>query len=255
MQMQQLRVIRVNEPRKGDSKESVDSWLDQNVSISHVPDVVEWEDDGRFDDASEDAVSEVISDECFDDLYEELPLDESARGKPVILYQEDDPGEILFELSIIGVLPHLVSCHREFKVIADSGSSINIMSYETYKQLFHGECSLCKLKKSDAEITLGNNTTCKALGVVNKVMVSVKGVFIEVPFTVFDMPTDHDVPLLVGRGFISTAGGKLDPGAGCITFEGGNGTFRFCNSENMRFPSAYIVEREFVEDYCRKIKV
>ncbi|XP_071741306.1 uncharacterized protein [Rutidosis leptorrhynchoides] len=255
MQMQQLRVIRVNEPRKGDSKESVDSWLDQNVSISHVPDSVEWEDDGRFDDAPDDEVSEVISDECFDDLYEESPLDESARGKPVILYQEDDPGEILFELSIIGVLPHFFSSHREFKVIADSGSSINIMSYETYKQLFHDGCSLCKLKKSDAEITLGNNTTCRALGVVNKVMVSVKGVFIEVPFTVFDMPTDHDVLLLVGRGFISTAGGKLDPGAGCITFEGGDGTFRFCNSENMRFPSAYLVEREFDENYCRKLKV
>ncbi|XP_071693188.1 uncharacterized protein [Rutidosis leptorrhynchoides] len=255
MQRQQLRTIRVNEPRKGNSKESVDSWLDQNVSISHVPNYVEWEDDGRFDDAPEDAVSEVISDECFDDLHEELTLDESAQGRPVILYQEDDPGEILFELSIIGVLPHFVSSHRKFKVIADSGSSINIMSYEMYKQLFHGECTLCELKKSDAEITLGNNTKGRALGVVHKVMVSVKGVFLEVPFTIFDMSTDYDVPLLVGRGFISTAGGKLDSGAGCITFEGGNGTFIFCNSENMRFPSAYIVEREFDEDYCMKLKV
>ncbi|XP_071699273.1 uncharacterized protein [Rutidosis leptorrhynchoides] len=255
MKVHQLRTIRVNESKNYVSKENIDAWLDKNVTISCMPNCDVWDDDGRFDDAPEDEVSEVISDECFDEFDEKLSLEEDVKGRPEFRRQEEDPGEVLFELSFIRVLPHFANDHREFKVIADTGFTINIMSYETYKRLFHDKCSLCSLTKSDAVITLGNNTKCQALGVLRDVMVSVKGVFLEVPFTIFDMPTDEDVPLLVGLGFIATADCKIDPGAGSITFEGGNGTFRFCNSKNMRFPSAYIVEREFDEGYCMMLGI
>ncbi|XP_071695260.1 uncharacterized protein [Rutidosis leptorrhynchoides] len=133
MKVHQLRTIRVNELGNHISKESIDAWLDQNVTISHMPNCDVWVDDGRFDDVPEDAVTEVISDECFDEFDKKLSLEEDAKGRPEILYQEEDPGKIFFELSFIGILPHLVSNHQEFKVIADSGSSINIMSYEMYK--------------------------------------------------------------------------------------------------------------------------
>ncbi|XP_071714886.1 uncharacterized protein [Rutidosis leptorrhynchoides] len=160
MKVHQLRTIRVNESKNYVSKENIDAWLNQNVTISRMPNYDIWDDDGRFDDALKDEVSEVISDEYFDEFDEKLLLEEDVKGRPEFRRQEKDPGEVLFELSFIGVLPHFANDHREFKVIANTGSTINIMSYVTYKRLFYDKCSLCSLTKSNAVITLGNNTKC-----------------------------------------------------------------------------------------------
>ncbi|XP_071739285.1 uncharacterized protein [Rutidosis leptorrhynchoides] len=82
MKVHQLRTIRVNESKNYVSKENIDACLDQNVTISRMPNCDVWDDDGRFDDAPEDEVSEVISDECFDEFDEKLSLEEDVKGRP-----------------------------------------------------------------------------------------------------------------------------------------------------------------------------
>ncbi|XP_071703889.1 uncharacterized protein [Rutidosis leptorrhynchoides] len=95
MKVHQLRTTRVNESKNYVSKENIDAWLDQNVTISRMPNCDVWDDDGRFDDAPEDEVYEVISDECFDEFDEKLSLEEDVKGRPEFRRQEEDPGEVL----------------------------------------------------------------------------------------------------------------------------------------------------------------
>nr|GEV56166.1 hypothetical protein [Tanacetum cinerariifolium] len=86
--------------------------------------------------------------------------------------EKDDPGAFIFPIRLEGKVNKIT--------LADTGSDINTMSYQIYKQLGRED-----IKKVGVTIIIAK-------------------------FLILDIPIDRDTPIVVGRGFLYTIGGVVN---------------------------------------------
>ena len=86
------------------------------------------------------------------------------------------------------------------------------MPLEYYEKLNIGP-----LKSTDVCLRMADNTTTKAVGVVEDVLVKVDDFIFHADFFVLDMKVDKQVPLILGRNFLATCKALIDIGRGEIT--------------------------------------
>ncbi|XP_039118484.1 uncharacterized protein LOC120254447 [Dioscorea cayenensis subsp. rotundata] len=99
------------------------------------------------------------------------------------------------------IIPWVIGEGMQEKALADSGASINVMPYKLFLKLV-----LEDMRPTRMMIQLADRSIKKPRGVVEDVLVRVDKLIIPVDFIILDVDDDVEVPLILGRPFLNTAG-------------------------------------------------
>ncbi|GJX48543.1 putative reverse transcriptase domain-containing protein [Tanacetum coccineum] len=91
------------------------------------------------------------------------------------------------------------------KALVDLGASVSVMPFSTYTNLGLGILSHTRLT-----IELADRTIKQPRGIAENVLVMIGKFIFPIGFIILDIPEDDDVPLILGRPFLSTAHSKID---------------------------------------------
>ncbi|GJR60318.1 ribonuclease H-like domain-containing protein [Tanacetum coccineum] len=111
--------------------------------------------------------------------------------------KEKDPGSF--------TLPCFIHNICFDKALVDLGVSVSIMLFSTYTNLGLGILSHTMLT-----IKLADRTIKQPRGIAKNVLVRIGKFIFPIDFIILDIPEDDDVPLILGRPFLSTAHSKID---------------------------------------------
>ena len=99
---------------------------------------------------------------------------------------------------------HVITCsiglYTFHNAICDLGSSINLMSIETYDKLFY-----TPLASTSVYLQLVNPSICYLEGVATDLLFKVRSAYIPTDFMILDMGNTDDTPLVLGCPFLNTA--------------------------------------------------
>ncbi|CAL8989151.1 unnamed protein product, partial [Prunus brigantina] len=130
-----------------------------------------------------------------------------------------------------------VALSEEFqKALLDLGASINLMPYHVYEKLNLGE-----LQATSVSIQLADRTIRYPKGILEDVLVKVEELILPADFLVLEMEEapihDNQLPLILGRPFMATAGAIIDVKKGTLTMNVFDETIAFKVFEASKFPS------------------
>ncbi|XP_063941166.1 uncharacterized protein LOC135149396 [Daucus carota subsp. sativus] len=129
-------------------------------------------------------------------------------------------------------LPCTIGKMENIKALCDLGASVSLMPYTICKRLGLGE-----LKKTRISLQLADRTIKHPLGVIEDVLVKVDKFFIPCDFVVLDMDEDVEMPIILGRPFLATAGTTIDVKAGKLTLNVGDEKVEFDLNKALKMPS------------------
>ncbi|XP_056691677.1 uncharacterized protein [Spinacia oleracea] len=117
------------------------------------------------------------------------------------------------------------------KALCDLGASVSVIPLSIYKKLNMGElkCTTITLRMADHSIKY-------PLGVLEDVPVRVGKFYIPVDFVVLDIAEDNQIPIILGRPFLHTAGAVIDVKKGRLTLTVGDDNVSFNLSHEMKSP-------------------
>ncbi|PRQ50624.1 hypothetical protein RchiOBHm_Chr2g0135321 [Rosa chinensis] len=114
--------------------------------------------------------------------------------------------------------------------LMDLGASVNLMPLAIYRKLQIGE-----LKPTSIRLQLADRSTRRPVGVVEDVLVRVNKFILPADFVVLDMGDDpyldNELPIILGRPFMATAGVKINVLKGTIRLKvlGDKVKIKVCN--------------------------
>ncbi|GJY69826.1 hypothetical protein Tco_0472808 [Tanacetum coccineum] len=91
------------------------------------------------------------------------------------------------------------------KTLVDLGVSVSVMPFSTYTNLGLGDLAHTRLT-----VELADRTIKHPRGIAENVLVRIGKIIFPIDFIILDIPEDDDVPLILGRPFLSTAHAKID---------------------------------------------
>ncbi|XP_021731021.1 uncharacterized protein LOC110697925 [Chenopodium quinoa] len=118
------------------------------------------------------------------------------------------------------------------RALCDLGASVSLMPLSICKKLQMGE-----LKPTRISLQLADRSVRFPLGVLEDVPLRVGKFFIPCDFVVMEMDEDVNVPIILGRPFLATAGAIIDMKKGKITFEVGDEKLEYSLLNVMGAPS------------------
>ncbi|GJR70173.1 putative reverse transcriptase domain-containing protein [Tanacetum coccineum] len=143
--------------------------------------------------------------------------------------KEKDPGSFTLPCFIHNV------CFD--KALVDLGASVSVMPFSTYTNLGLGILSHTRLT-----IELADRTIKQPRGIAENVLVRIGKFIFPIDFIILDIPEDDDVPLILGRPFLSTAHSKIDVYKRKITLRVGEEKLVFKSIK----PATSIIRRVFM---------
>ncbi|CAL9019012.1 unnamed protein product, partial [Prunus brigantina] len=133
-------------------------------------------------------------------------------------------------------IPCIVGDCKFQKALLDLGASINLMPYHVYEKLNLGE-----LQATSVSIQLADRTIRYPKGILEDVLVKVEELILPADFLVLEMEKapihDNQLPLILGRPFMATAGAIIDVKKGTLTMNVFDETIAFKVFEASKFPS------------------
>ncbi|XP_034218971.1 LOW QUALITY PROTEIN: uncharacterized protein LOC117630344 [Prunus dulcis] len=133
-------------------------------------------------------------------------------------------------------IPCIVGDFKFKKALLDLGASINLMPYHVYEKLNLGE-----LQATSVSIQLADRTIRYPKGILEDVLVKVEELILPADFLVLEMEEapihDNQLPLILGRPFMATAGAIIDVKKGTLTMNVFDETIAFKVFEASKFPS------------------
>ncbi|KAK0581724.1 hypothetical protein LWI29_017165 [Acer saccharum] len=126
------------------------------------------------------------------------------------------------------------------RALIDSGASINLMPYSVYQKLGVGE-----VKPTHVTLQLADRSIKHPKGVMEDVLVKVENLYFPVDFVILEMEEDVEIPLLLGRPFLKTAGALIDVKEDKMTLRVGD--------EHVVFNMKKATKRPMEVDGCWKI--
>jgi len=156
-----------------------------------------------------------------------------------------DPGKF--------TIPCTIGTSEFSKALIDSGASINLMPYSVFKKLNVGE-----VKPTHITLQLADRSIKYPRGVMEDVLVKVDSLYFPVDFVVLEMEEDVEIPLLLGRPFLKTAGALIDVRDEKMTLRVGDEQVVFDMSKATKRPSdegdCYRVDvvEPIIQEHLRK---
>ncbi|KAL7597496.1 hypothetical protein Lser_V15G22467 [Lactuca serriola] len=103
------------------------------------------------------------------------------------------------------------------QALTDSGASINLMPFSFFKKL-----NLPDARPVNMKIHLADKTTIHPRGVCEDLLIKVDKFIFPVDFVVVDMKEDPEIPIILGRSFLSTACALVDVCESTLTLRVGD---------------------------------
>ncbi|XP_070666416.1 uncharacterized protein [Malus domestica] len=108
-------------------------------------------------------------------------------------------------------IPCVIGDFKFNKAFLDLCSSVNLMPFSIYEQLGIGE-----LRRTSVSLQLADRSVTYPKGLVEDVLIKVDQFILPADFLVLDMKEDQNIPILLGRPFLATAGALIDFKAGTL---------------------------------------
>ncbi|XP_021773612.1 uncharacterized protein LOC110737583 [Chenopodium quinoa] len=108
------------------------------------------------------------------------------------------------------------------KALCDLGASVSVMPSSICAKLNMGD-----LKVTNITLQMADRTVKYPLGIIEDVPVRVGKFYIPVDFVVLDMAKDTQIPIILGRPFLHTAGAIIDVKNGKLTLSVGDDNITF----------------------------
>ncbi|OMO73048.1 Integrase, catalytic core [Corchorus capsularis] len=171
-------------------------------------------------------LKEIISNKKKLEEYAKVPLNEECSA--IILNKlprkEKDPGSFV------------IPCHfgqlHVFKCLCDLGASINLMPLSLFRKL-----GLSELKPTTVSLQLADRSVRYPVGIVEDLLVKTGKFIFPVDFLIMDVEYDMEVPIILGRPFLSTGGALIDVRAGLLTLRVGDEEEKFHVYKALKGPS------------------
>ncbi|GJZ63348.1 ty3-gypsy retrotransposon protein [Tanacetum coccineum] len=123
--------------------------------------------------------------------------------------------------------------------LVDLGASVSVMPFSTYTNLGLGDLSHTRMT-----IELADRTIKQPKGIAANVLVRIGKFVFPIDFVILDIPEDNDVPLILGRPFLSTAHVKIDVYKRKVTLRVGEEKLVFKSVK----PASSIIKRVFMDE-------
>ncbi|CAM8877992.1 unnamed protein product [Rhodiola kirilowii] len=149
----------------------------------------------------------------------------SAILQPRMPPKLEDPGSFSISCFINDIKIERAMC--------DLGASISLMPYSLCKKLNMGEP-----KPTSLILRLADRSSRFPKGVLKDVPVRVGNFYIPGDFVVLEMEEDNEIPILLGRPFLYTAGAIFDTTKGSITMRVGDEEIEFNLEKAQRGPNS-----------------
>jgi len=131
-------------------------------------------------------------------------------------------------------IPYVIGSETIDKAMCDLGASVSLLPLSLFKRIGIGE-----LKPTEITLKLFNRSTIQLVAFVEDILVKIEWIYILADFVVVDIPEDHDVPIILGRPFLATAGAIVDVKNGRIVFQVSDEMVGFELENVMKGPSLY----------------
>ncbi|XP_033510449.1 uncharacterized protein [Nicotiana tomentosiformis] len=143
-----------------------------------------------------------------------------------VVQKKDDPRAF--------TIPCTIGLHYFVQALCDNGASINLMPLAIYKQegLDMPRITSMRLQMADRSIK-------RPVGIVDDVLVKVGKFLLPADFFILDCAIDKEIPIVLGRPFLSTGGALMDSERNEIKFRVNNEEVTFQASKGMKLPHAY----------------
>ncbi|KAJ1704038.1 hypothetical protein LUZ63_003817 [Rhynchospora breviuscula] len=137
----------------------------------------------------------------------------------------EDPGRF--------ALPCVIGKAIIKQALCDMGASVSLMPKTVYEKIGFGE-----LRPTRMTLQLADSSIRLPLGILEDIPVQVGKFLVPGDFVVMDMEEDKEVPIILGRPFLRTAGVMMDARDGTILVRVGEETLRFSIDKAMKCPSS-----------------
>jgi len=131
-------------------------------------------------------------------------------------------------------IPCVIGSETIDKALCDLGASVSLLPLSLFKRIGIGE-----LKPSEMILKLADHSTIQIVGFVEDIPIKIEGIYIPTDFVVVDIPEDKDVPIILGRPFLATAGSIVDVKNGRIVFQVSDEMVGFELENVMKGPALY----------------
>ena len=118
------------------------------------------------------------------------------------------------------------------KALCDSGASINLMPLSVVQRLSLGELTLTAIT-----LQMADRSMAQSEGILEDVLVKVGKFVFPVDFVVMKMEEDNQVPLLLGRPFLTTGAALIDVQKGELTLRVGDEAVQFNINRSLEHPN------------------
>ncbi|XP_049347883.1 uncharacterized protein LOC125812438 [Solanum verrucosum] len=143
--------------------------------------------------------------------------------------KKEDPGALIIPCTIW--LLHFA------KALCDLGASINLMPLPIHKKLGLGDP-----KPTAMRLLMADRTVKRPIGVLQDVLVNEEFFIFSVDFLILDYEVDFEVPIILGRPFLSTGRALVDMEKGQMKFQLNNEqvSFNICRSMKQSSELKYV---------------
>ena len=99
------------------------------------------------------------------------------------------------------------------KALCDLGANINLMPLSIYNKLGLGDP-----KPTAMRLLMADRTVKRPIGILHDVLVKVKSFIFPTDFVILDCEVDFEVPIILGRPFLTTGSVLVDMEKGQMKF-------------------------------------
>ncbi|XP_070022094.1 uncharacterized protein [Nicotiana sylvestris] len=115
------------------------------------------------------------------------------------------------------IIPCTIGSANFAKALCDLGASINLMPYTVFKTLCIGQPIATSMR-----FQMADRTMKRSLSIIDDVIVRVDKFILPADFVILDCKVNYEVPIILGRPFLSTGKALVDVEAGDLTFRVGD---------------------------------
>lgn len=130
-------------------------------------------------------------------------------------------------------IPCVIGKETVDKALCDLGASVGLLPLSLFKRMGIGELKPTEILK------LADRSTIPLAGYIENIPVKIEGIYIPTDFVVVDIEEDLDVPIILGRPFLATAGAIIDVQSGRIVFQASDAMIGFELENVMKGPALY----------------
>ncbi|XP_027118799.1 uncharacterized protein [Coffea arabica] len=132
------------------------------------------------------------------------------------------------------------------KVLCDLGASVSLIPLTVARQL-----GLKELKRTNIFLQLADRSIRHPMGILENVLIKVQKFIIPIDFIVLDIEEDVNVPIILGRPFLITAGTIIDVKRDKFKFQIGEEEVEFDLSKVEKYPS--FTDHVYSVDICDEL--